>query len=170
LVNYCIVSSPRKWAHTTCPSVRPSFAGCCTYKLDRTTGLHKTLSLTVVLVLCSAGEAQLADTTQQSAPVHRHAPAKSNSRLSDDHMHLDSSPRKRNRKEMSHNKMLGLVCFSVFGLCGLLSDSPPTWFSSYSSKYGQAGPVHSFKAKQEHDRSKAGAQHHQHHLSRGSTA
>ncbi|DBB12935.1 TPA: hypothetical protein ACH3X3_005685 [Trebouxia sp. C0006] len=105
----------------------------------------------------STDEAQLADSAQQSAPVHRHASAKSNSRLSDDHMPLDSSPRKRSRKEMSHKKMLCLVCFLVFGLYGLLSDSPPTWFPSYSSKTGQAGLAHSFNAKQEHDRSKAGA-------------
>ena len=37
-----------------------------------------------MLILCSADEAQLADSAQQSAPVHRHASAKSNSRLSDD--------------------------------------------------------------------------------------
>ncbi len=98
-----------------------------------------------MLILCSADEAQLADTTQQSAPVHRHSSAKSNSRLSDDHMHLDSRSRKRNHKQMSHKKMLCLVCFMVFSLFGLLSDSPPTWFSSYSSKHGQAGPVNSFK-------------------------
>ena len=110
-----------------------------------------------MLILCSADEAQLADSAQQSAPVHRHASAKSNSRLSDNHMPLDSSPRKRSRKEMSHKKMLCLVCFLVFGLYGLLSDSPPTWFPSYSSKTGQAGLAHSFNAKQEHDRSKAGA-------------
>ncbi len=119
------------------------------YKLDRITGLQKASSLTVVLILCSADEAQLADSAQQSAPVHRHSSAKSNSRLSDDHMHLDSRSRKRNRKEMSHKKMSCLVCFLVFGLFGLLSDSPPTWFSSYSSKNGQAGLAHSFKAKQE---------------------
>ena len=88
-------------------------------------------------------------TAHSSPPVHRHASAKSNSPLSDDHMHLGSRSRKRNRKEMSHNKMLCLCCYLVFGLFGLLSDSPPTWFPSYSSKHRQAGLAHSFKAQQE---------------------
>ena len=50
---------------------------------------------------------------------------------------------------MSHKKVLCLACYLVFGLYGMLSDSPPTWFPSYSSKHGQAGLAHLLKAKQE---------------------
>lgn len=87
------------------------------YKFNRITSLRKASSLTVVLILYSAEEAQLADSTRQFAPAHCHLLAKSNSCLSDAHVHIGSGSRKRNRKEMRHNKML---CFAAWCLVSLI--------------------------------------------------